>query len=145
MTTLWDFVHEVGIRPYRDGHLREEYLSIPLRYRRLSGLPLDEALDEAVASGLLPPGGTESDLIARLRAGKSPEPDHRVRLHDEQPRCSICGRFMSVYDTLPLPHRFLATCSRCRTVQQPRCPRTGQRLSWVGISWWPLEQQRRAA
>ena len=140
MITLWDHVHEVGIRPYRDGHLREEYLSIPLRYRRLSGLPLDEVLAEAIARGLLPPCATESDLIERLRAGKPVEPDYRIRLFDEQPRCSICGRFMSVYDVIVLPHRFLATCKRCRTVCQPRCSLTGQ---W--LSWRPLEQERRAA
>jgi hypothetical protein len=131
MTTLWDYVHEVGIRPYRDGHLREEYLSIPLRYRRLSGLPLDEALDEAIARGLMPANATESDLIESLCAGKPRLEEPRLRVHDRQPRCQLCGRWMTVYDLIRFPERgYLEHCESCLTAIQPRCEVTGRWLTW---------------
>lgn len=47
-----------GIRPYRKGVEREEYMDIPLKYHRAGGLPLDEMADEI--------GMETNDLLYRI-------------------------------------------------------------------------------
>ena len=133
---VWSFVHEVGIRRHNNGELDEEVHSIPLRYRRKSGLPIDEVLDTIIRHGYVPASTTVSDFIELLKAGK-PQEQPLPRVYQKQPRCRTCGKFRSVFDEQNVGDARYDRCSECGSVRQLRLYTDNVWLSWRQFGGYP--------